>query len=153
MGNGILDTELVFSQPAQLRMSAEARASLLAAERLAGRAGSEIVGAEHLLLALIDPPSIPLRLLFANLRIDLADIVARLKTHIAKPDAANVAVVGFDDEVMRTLERAAGEATRADDATIDSRHLLLAMLALPGTLAASLLYVAGVSDGAIRKQM
>jgi Zn-dependent protease len=149
----MLNIEIAFAEVLPQRLSAEARASLLAAERLAGRAGSEIVGAEHLLLALIDPPSIPLRLLFANLRIDMAEIVARLKALIARPEAPVVAVVGFADDVARAIERTAREAAHADDSTIDSRHLLLALLALPETPAATLLQEAGVTDGAVRKQM
>ncbi|HEX3721987.1 MAG TPA: Clp protease N-terminal domain-containing protein, partial [Nitrolancea sp.] len=134
-------------------MTAEARASLLAAERVASRTGSELVAVEHLLLGLLDPPSVPLRLLLATLRIDTAQIVAMLSATIAALGTERVLVVGFDENVVEALELAAREATSTAGAPIDSRHLLLAALALPGTFTGMRLRDLGLTADAIRNEL
>jgi Zn-dependent protease len=149
----MMNTELAFAGTADLRMTGEARASLLAAERLARKYGSAVVTTEHFLLALLDPPSIPLRLMFANLRVDVASLVARLQSMNGVAESRHVTSVEFDSAMTAALDRAADEARGAGDELVDSRHLLLGMLAMPATPAGMLLREAGVSVGVVRTEL
>ncbi|MGA7670856.1 MAG: Clp protease N-terminal domain-containing protein [Nitrolancea sp.] len=147
----MLNIEAAVSGVSELPMTGEVRAALMTAERTAKQYGHELVTVEHVLLALLDPPGVPLRILFTNLRVDAAKIMERLRAVAEKPEFTGGVAPGIHDDVAFLLDYAAGEAARAGDVLVNSTHVLTGIAAQPGTAIGRLLNESGLTATAIRK--
>jgi hypothetical protein len=110
------------------RFTDEARAVVVTAQERARESGSDTITVGHLVLALAaDPRSAAARAVAAQ-GVSLDD-VRRAATATLPPAAATVpALIPFDAHARAALEQTFAEAQRLGAETIDSQHLLLAIL-------------------------
>ena len=149
----MLNTEVATLGVAELPMTGEVRAALLTAERTAMQRGHAEVKLEHVLLALLDPPSIPLRILFAGLRVDARTILERIRATVDEPGISGGTAPRTHGDVTRVLDHAAREAADSGNVLFDSTHLMLAIASQPGTTVGALVIDAGLTPSAIRKEI
>ena len=149
----MLNTDTATTAVADLEMTGEVRAALMTAERTARQFGSELVTVEHVLLALLDPPSVGVRVLFANLRVDVALIMERLRAVAEEPGSGRGFTPRVHDDVTRLLTYAADEAARAGDVLIDATHILLGVVSQPGSATGALFHEAGLTGVALRNNV
>ncbi len=147
----MLNTDVATSSLDDLQLTGEVRAALLTAERTASQFGHEAVTVEHVLLALLDPPSLALRVLFADLRVDVATIMLRLRAEAQETGFTGGVTPRVHDDVTRLLYYAADEAARAGDVLVNSSHVLLGIASRPSTAIGALVNEAGLTATAIRK--
>jgi ATP-dependent Clp protease ATP-binding subunit ClpC len=132
------------------RYTEAARRLLFFARYEASEFGSREIGSEHLLLGLLRGNKATTRLFTrANVSIErLRDQVVRaIVKHETFPTSVEVP---FTEETKRILQRAADEADRLQSDEIDTEHLLLGMLGVEGSLAASLLSAQGLYFETVR---
>lgn len=109
-------------------LTADLRAALDRANTEAARRHNVYVDVEHLLLGLLRQADSPARDLLRAGGADAGALYARIAESVGVEREAPVALKGYSRGAKDALERAAQEAARLGQSTLDSRHLLLALL-------------------------
>ncbi len=127
---------------------------LLRAARQAGRRREPLVRPEHLLLELSRTPGAAMAVLSA-LHVDL-EALARSAEQSLPPVVAPDALAGpypQDSHFREAIARAAAEAGQLGHEYLGTEHLLLGLLAFPGTEAGALLGALGVTLQSARAEV
>jgi hypothetical protein len=135
------------------RFTEKARRVIFFARYEASQYGSSLIEPEHILLGLLREDYAMLRQFFGppnvatQIREEVEKVIQRgepIPTHVEVPLSA---------ESKKLLNLAAEEAERLAHKHIGTEHFLLAILRLPDSLAAKLLFARGAKPAIIREQM
>jgi hypothetical protein len=131
------------------RFTDEARAVVVRAQERAREAGNDSIGVAHVVLALVTDPDAARAVTAQGASLDE---IARTASATLPPAAATVPdLIPFDAHARAALERTFAEAQRLGSDTIDSGHILLAVLAVEdGT---GVLAGLGVTPTAVEAQL
>ena len=111
------------------RFTEDGRAVVVAAHQQAHEAGSDRITVAHLVLALVADADSPAARAISAQGVSLDD-VRRIGSATLPPAAETVpAMVPFDAHARSILEQSFAEAQRAGSESVDSQHVLLALLA------------------------
>jgi ATP-dependent Clp protease ATP-binding subunit ClpC len=115
--------------------------------------GAVYIEAEHLLLGLIrEDPTVIRR--FLGPRNTVADLRAEIERQLPPGERISTSVeVPLSQESKRILQLAFDAADKIGSFSIDTEHLLLAMLCEEGSLAAKLLRKRGVTPDTVREHL
>ncbi|MBX3462806.1 MAG: dipeptidase PepE [Planctomycetes bacterium] len=133
------------------RLADDARKVLLQARDEAVRHGSDQIGAEHLLLAILDLPCAARSVLerrglaFDVLREALATVLGQ-----GRADAPTTGQLPFTAEAKQAVAAAFDEAAGLAHAYVGSQHLLLGLVMAPASLPAQVLQRLGIDAEQVR---
>jgi ATP-dependent Clp protease ATP-binding subunit ClpC len=136
------------------RFTADARRVLSYAQGEANYLQSSFIGTEHMLVALVrEEDGIAGRVLRA-MGADKAQLQSLLEK-LAGPNAPRMtsAPPELSPGVKRILELAVAEARQAESEFVDTEHLLLGLLRLPESTAATILQQMRISPNAVRQRI
>jgi len=135
------------------RYSERARRVIFFARYEASQYGSPYIETEHLLLGLLREDS-GLRRLFLGPSSVAPDIRTEIERQITQRERIFTSVeMPLTEECMKVLKLAAEESQRFAQRDIGTKHILVALLRVEGSLAARLLRVRGLKPDAIREQL
>jgi hypothetical protein len=110
------------------RFTDEARAAVVTAQERARESGNDVITVGHLVWALVaDPQSAAARAVTAQ-GVSLDDVRRTAMATLPAAAATVPALIPFDPHARAALEQTFAEAQRLGMETIDSEHLLLAVL-------------------------
>jgi hypothetical protein len=133
------------------RYTESARRVLFFARWEVSEAGSSEVGPEHILLGLIQQPEGLVVRIFAASHVSLETIRRDVKASIVPgPKISTSVEVPFSADAQRVILAAVAEADNLRHDYVGTEHLLLALLTVEGTLAATTLTRFGLRADAVR---
>lgn len=140
-------------QKVSLRLTPAARRVLRQARKEASRRSARGVDTEDLLVAILRDRNVLATKIAVTLGLDISAIEAQLREKVQKrtPTAQATGTGTFTREAAAALERATADAAALKHDYVGTEHLLLGLLAAPGT-AREVLEDLGVDYLAVRRQ-
>lgn len=136
------------------RYTERARRTLFFARYEASELGGTAVESEHLLLGLIRGGKGLTSRVFAAAEVSLEAVRSEIRRRVPPREKLPTSVeIPFSMEVQRILGVAAEESTRLKQNYVGTEHLLLGILAVPRSLAGSLLVGRGIQAEGVRNEL
>jgi hypothetical protein len=130
------------------RFTPRARSVVVRSQEHARRAGHEVVGTEHVLLAILDDPRSLATLAMSAQGVDLDAAREAVRASFGPPSDAVPAHIAFGDETKQLLQRTLAEALRLGHNYIGTEHMVLALLRDDRSVGGRVLATLGVdADG------
>jgi ATP-dependent Clp protease ATP-binding subunit ClpC len=136
------------------RYTERARRVLFYTRHEAGDMGSVTIGAEHLLLALVQEGQGLTSGLFERSGLSLDSLRQEIRARVPVREKIPQSMeIPFNADAKHVLRFAADEADRLKHSYIGTEHLLLGLLSNPGSLAGTILTEKGIDLGSVRQEI
>jgi Clp amino terminal domain, pathogenicity island component len=133
--------------------TADARDAVARGERAARALGHNYLGTEHVLLGLAQQDRGLASTTLARLGIDAGLVRERTERLVGRGDGQSPQCLGVAPRVKRAFEAARREAAELGHREVRSEHLLLALAATRGGVAARILAEAGAHERDVRSEL
>lgn len=110
----------------------------------------DYLGSEHLLLAIAGSAPSPAARVLTRLGVSRVGLTAAIAARVAPSETRVSAPLACDDSANRALEYALSEARRRGEKWVEAEHVLLGILAQPGSIAVNSLQSVGLSAVTLR---
>lgn len=129
----------------------EARTALEAAGVVASESNNPQILPEHILIALLQNPSILVSSILADINVDPSNLRAEVEQRCHRGDAPEQSSIGWSARATQTLMLAQAEQTILGSPKIAPEHLLLALARVTDGAAGQVLIKFGAAPGCVRE--